>query len=131
MIFSWANGCSGAIGAKKSSLLIRCSVCSSRLSRVDLSDHILHHKQQMEEKWRIIVAVVLALGILVLFVLPAYDVPPTAMRAWQAARVLAMAMSFQAVLSLTRAIAASLHYDVFFRTPGSPNILDLTCTRLC
>ena len=84
----------------------------------------------MEGKSRIVIAVVLALGIIVLFVLPAYDVPPTAMRSWQAAKILALTISFLAVLFLIAAIPAGLHPEVLLRTPA-PDIVDLTCTRLC
>lgn len=86
----------------------------------------------MDRKLLVVAALVLAVGIAVLFVLPAFDVLPTAMRAWRAAKILALAMttlvSFFLAVPLVRicslANAPSPIYSCL-------DLLDLTCSRLC
>jgi hypothetical protein len=82
-----------------------------------------------------IVVVILLLAVTVVFVSPAVDLEPTALRAAQAASLLF------AVLSLAGSfIASNLHTSslqlVAILTSGSapffpPDLVDLNCNRLC
>lgn len=81
-----------------------------------------------------IVVVILLLAVTVVFVSPAVDLEPTALRAAQAASLLF------AVLALAGSVIASLHTSCFqlvvsLRTESVPfyaaNLVDLNCNRLC
>jgi hypothetical protein len=86
----------------------------------------------MNRKLLVVAALVLAIGIAVLFVLPAYDVLPTAMRAWRAAKMLTLAMTTLVLLSI---VASLIQIYAVGDAPDSislcSDILELTCSRLC
>ena len=79
-----------------------------------------------------LVALVLTIGIVLLFVLPAYGIMPTAMRAWRAAKLLALAL---ATLVLILRITSAVHTRPSAR-PASKHreaagVLDLTSAMQC
>jgi hypothetical protein len=78
-----------------------------------------------------VAAVLVVISVAVLFVLPAFDVLPTAMRAWRAAKLLTMAMAAQILISLLAAIISASCDDLVSLWDYSFDLLDLTCTRLC
>lgn len=85
----------------------------------------------VNRKVQFVVALVLAIGIAVLLVLPAFDVLPTAMRAWRAAKLLALAMATQVLIFILAAITRFLAEASSDAGDFSLARLDLTCTRRC
>ena len=86
----------------------------------------------MDRKLLAVAALVLAIAMAVLFVLPAYDVLPTAMRAWRAAKMLALAMTTLLFLFVaTPFVLICAGTDVHDPFSACPDVLDLTCSRLC
>jgi hypothetical protein len=86
----------------------------------------------MDRKLRVMIALALTFAIAVLFILPAFDVMPTAMRAWRAAKMLALAMATRVLLATVRpAVIVCSLADVPAPLVPSSGILDQTCSRLC
>lgn len=81
---------------------------------------------------KIAVVVIVATAILVLFILPAFDVAPTAMRSARAAALLMLALAWaaSAFFSLRRRVSYHLHLacDCDARPP---DLLEVTCSLLC
>ena len=86
----------------------------------------------MDRKLIVVSVLLLAIAIAVLLVLPAFDVLPTAMRAWRAAKMLALTMTtlvlFPGLAPLVRLCGDSTPRDPFY---ACYDIVDLTCSRLC
>ena len=93
---------------------------------------IAHHGKGVNWNSRAVVALVLAIGITLLFALPAYNIMPTALRAWRAAKLLALAM---ATLALILLLTPAIPILSSTKLPGSlhdpSGILDMTCAIRC
>ena len=79
-----------------------------------------------------VVALMLAIGIALLFVFPAYNIMPTALRAWRAAKLIALAI---ATLVLILLVSPALRTLTLARPLGSlldpSDVLDMTSARRC
>jgi hypothetical protein len=91
-----------------------------------------HHGKRVNRNSKAVVALVLAIGITLLFALPAYNIMPTALRAWRAAKLLALAI---ATLVLILLVTPAIHTLPSARLPGSlhdpSGILDMTSAMRC
>jgi hypothetical protein len=74
----------------------------------------------------------LAIGIALLFVLPAYNIMPTALRAWRAAKLIALAI---ATLVLILLVSPALRTLKLARSLGNlldpSDVLDMTSAMRC
>ena len=86
----------------------------------------------MTSKTKIAVVVVITTAILVLFVLPAFDVDPTAMRSARAAELLMLSMAWAASLFFAfRSQVTNYLQAASCCTPSTPDPLQMTCSLLC
>jgi hypothetical protein len=85
----------------------------------------------MDRKLQVMIALALTFAIAVLFILPAYDVMPTAMRAWRASQMLALAMATRVLLSMVNPPVRVCAADIPAPSVPSSGILEQTCSRLC
>jgi cytochrome c biogenesis factor len=86
----------------------------------------------MGYRTRILLALVVAMAILVLFVLPAFDVDPTAMRAARAAALLMISIACAAFTFLaSKACVSCRLLSPHFRVNTTPDVLEVTCSLLC
>ncbi len=87
----------------------------------------------MPGKVKVTIAVCLLLVVAYIFVLPAFDIDPTALRAARNADLLffAIAAAASALTLLRPRLGIFLLSPDFAHSSVSSNLIDLTCTRLC
>lgn len=89
----------------------------------------------MRNKLQFIVGLLLLVGVVVVFVAPAVNLEPTAMRAARAAQLAALALLAAATTALVLAVPttqsqAFLGFPPMVRV-SSADVVDLDCARLC
>ena len=88
--------------------------------------------RNMRSRIEIAVVFVVATAILVLFVLPAFDVNPTALRSARAAALLMLSMALAASSFFAFRFQASKHLQfAYHRAADHPDLLRVTCSLLC
>ena len=81
---------------------------------------------------KLAIVFVVATAILVLFVLPAFDVNPTAMRSARAAALLMLSMALAASSFFAFKFQASQHLGfAYHRATDQHDLLRITCSLLC
>jgi hypothetical protein len=86
----------------------------------------------MRKRLQTALALCLLLAIAYVFVLPAFDIDPTALRASRHAISLFLAIAAAgSMLTIFRPAALLRLYQSFPAPQSGPNLIDLTCTRLC
>lgn len=89
----------------------------------------------MSHNAKVAIALVLVLGIALLFILPAFDILPTAMRAWRTAQMIFAAIAACMVFAglFRSATYSSVLLHGFKDRTGTPGreILDITSVQLC
>ncbi len=87
----------------------------------------------MSRRLQFALALVVVFAVAAIFVLPAFDLIPTAMRAWRAAQMIALAIA-AAAIAVPR-IQPDLFAFMPLQSPTdntiSPDVLAATCSRLC
>jgi len=79
-----------------------------------------------------VIAVLLLLTVSFVFVSPLINLEPTALRAWQAARLLIASVVLSAFLFAGWNVTCSRFFHVLSEIePALVPLQDLTCTRLC
>ena len=82
-----------------------------------------------------IVVVILLLAVTVVFVSPAVDLEPTALRAAQAASLLFAVLALAGSFIASSLHTSSLHLVAILRSESvpffAPDLVDLNCNRLC
>ena len=89
-------------------------------------------RKAVSAKIKVASAVLVVVAILILFILPAFDVAPTALRAARAIAVLMLAIAFAAFvlfgeMQQVHRVQATHPVDDHI----GPPVLDLTCALLC
>lgn len=93
---------------------------------------IVHHGKHVNRNSKAVVALVLTIGITLLFALPAYNIMPTALRAWRAAKLLALAIAtLVLILVLTPATHILSSTKLPCRLHDPSGILDMTSAIRC
>jgi hypothetical protein len=81
-------------------------------------------------------AVSILIAVVAIFIAPAFDLPPTALRAARAAQQILMGFAFLAATA-SAALLCSPVLSVLLRAIpkplklASPSVIDLNCSRLC
>ncbi len=86
----------------------------------------------MTSKMKILLALIVATAIIVLFVLPAFDIDPTAMRSARAAALLMFSIACAAFTFVAfKTLPSSPLEPADRRTSAVPDLLEVTCSLLC
>lgn len=86
----------------------------------------------MPERLKIGITIVLLLTVAYIFIIPAFDLDPTALRGVRLATLVFLSIAAAGfILNFAKPVSHSLAFAPVGCDPPIPDITDLTCTRLC